>query len=114
MAPGTCKSSLCHFFTLLESNQLISNHLVRHALVFAPNYLVSHLVQAKKKRKKEFLAGLLSLFINMSRRVRHLLTVSPVIWISFFISENRVVGMLTLKSLPFVDIYKPQRVEVKL
>jgi len=48
MAPGACKSSLCHFFILLESNQLISDHLVRHALLFAPNYSFSHLVQLKK------------------------------------------------------------------
>jgi len=52
--------------------------------------------------------------MNMSREIRHFLTASPVISISFFISENRVVGTMTLKSLPFVDIYKPQRVEVKL
>lgn len=97
----------------VKSNQLISDHLVRRTLVFAPNYSVSHLVQLKK-RKKTFLAVLLSRFTNTSREVRHLLNVSPVIWISFFFSENRVVETMTLKSLPFVDIYKPQRVEVKL
>lgn len=114
MAPGTCKSSSCNFFILLESNQLISDHLIRLLLVFAPNYSVSHLVRLKKKKKEEKgLAGLLSLFINKSK-VSHSLTISPVIWISFFFSENRLVGMMTLKSLPSVDIYKPHRVEVKL
>lgn len=98
---------------LLESNQIISDHLVRLPLVFVPNYSVSHLVQSRKNKKINGLAGLLSLFINKSK-VRHSLTISPVIWISFFFSEKRLVGMMALKSLPYVDIYKPQRVEVKL
>lgn len=76
---GTCKSHLCYFFIPLESKQLISDHLVRHTLGFAPNYSLSHLVVLKERKKN--MAGLLSLFINMSREVRHLLTVSPVNWI---------------------------------